>query len=111
MIAVGFNRRELKSTFRALAKKIEAAICFKSHRALEPGRDILTLLKVFNMRRDQISQQLNVDYQLTTSQKAELDERYDNHLQGIGTTHSWEETVAMQNRFRKNEKDNRSSKS
>ena len=38
---------------------------------------------------------LHDDYQLTTAQKEELDERYENHQRGIGTTHNWQETVAM----------------
>jgi putative addiction module component (TIGR02574 family) len=35
----------------------------------------------------------NVD--LTDAQKNELDRRYNDHLNGIGRTYTWDETVAM----------------
>ena len=35
------------------------------------------------------------DYQLSEEQKDELDRRYSDHINGIGRTYTWEETVAM----------------
>jgi len=35
------------------------------------------------------------DYQLSQEQKDELDRRYADHINGIGRTYTWEETVAM----------------
>ncbi len=39
--------------------------------------------------------ELTDDYKLTEEQKAELDQRFENHQNGLGRTYTWEETVAM----------------
>ncbi len=38
------------------------------------------------------------DYQLTNEQKKELDRRYDDHINGVGKTYTWEETAAITER-------------
>jgi hypothetical protein len=42
-----------------------------------------------------IENDITDDYQLSISQKEELDKRLSDHENGIGRTFTWEETVAM----------------
>jgi hypothetical protein len=35
------------------------------------------------------------EFMFTAEQEKELDRRYDNYIDGIGETYTWEETVAM----------------
>jgi putative addiction module component (TIGR02574 family) len=35
------------------------------------------------------------EFELTAEQKKELDRRYDDYMNGVGETYTWEETVAM----------------
>ena len=36
-----------------------------------------------------------IDHQLSVQQKEELDRRYNDHINGIGRTYTWTDTVAM----------------
>jgi hypothetical protein len=38
---------------------------------------------------------INDEFNLTVEQKKELDRRYDDYMNGVGETYTWEETVAM----------------
>jgi putative addiction module component (TIGR02574 family) len=49
------------------------------------------LKAIYTLLEDDISE----GYQLTEDQKQELDRRYDDYMNGIGKTYTWDETVAM----------------
>ena len=49
------------------------------------------LKAIYTLLEDDISE----GYQFSEDQKKELDRRYDDYMNGIGKTHTWEETVAM----------------
>ena len=49
------------------------------------------LKAIYTLLEDDLSD----DYQLSITQKEELDKRYNDHQNGIGRTYSWDETVAM----------------
>lgn len=38
---------------------------------------------------------INDEFTLTAEQKKELDRRYDDYMNGVGETYTWEETIAM----------------
>jgi hypothetical protein len=46
------------------------------------------------------------NYQLTQAQKEEFDRRYNDYLNGIGETYTWEETAAMARQALANRKAN-----
>ncbi|MDR3693092.1 addiction module protein [Mucilaginibacter sp.] len=49
------------------------------------------LKAIYTLVEDDISE----GYQFSDEQKKELDRRYDDYVNGIGKTYTWEETVAM----------------
>jgi putative addiction module component (TIGR02574 family) len=46
-------------------------------------------------------------FKLSKAQKKELDRRYNDYMNGVGQTHSWEETLAMTNKALAEQKNNK----
>jgi len=42
-----------------------------------------------------LESEISEEYQLTTTQKAELNKRYSDYQNGVGKTYTWDETVAI----------------
>jgi len=49
------------------------------------------LKAIYTLVEDDITE----GYQFSEDQKKELDRRYDDYMNGVGETYTWEETVAM----------------
>jgi putative addiction module component (TIGR02574 family) len=49
------------------------------------------LKAIYTLLEDDISE----GYQFSEDQKKELDRRYDDYMNGVGKTYTWDETVAM----------------